>query len=292
MELLQLKYFKDAAELENFSKTAEKNMVPQPSISHAIKKLESELGVQLFDRSGGKIFLNENGRYFYRKASDILNTLSESKIHFSNINNSVLKIYIQAGDFFISSLATDFNILYNKIHIIYSTVDEVLHSEKPPYDFTFTHPINDMSGFHYDVLLRDEIVLLVSKEHYLSQYDEIDVTMLKDENFVGMYDTIPLRVVTDKLLIERIGYVPNYVFKSHENFAIIHLISQNKGIGLMPLNYYSMYPSDKIKIVHLKDSIYSELVIAWSKDKLLSPTEKSFLDFSKQWFHNIKNADL
>ena len=32
MELLQLRYFKDAAELENFSMVAKKNMVPQPSI--------------------------------------------------------------------------------------------------------------------------------------------------------------------------------------------------------------------------------------------------------------------
>ena len=40
MELLQLRYFKDAAELENFSMVAKKNMVPQPSISKTIGKLE------------------------------------------------------------------------------------------------------------------------------------------------------------------------------------------------------------------------------------------------------------
>ena len=50
MELLQLRYFKDAAELENFSMVAKKNMVPQPSISKTIGKLEDELGVLLFDR--------------------------------------------------------------------------------------------------------------------------------------------------------------------------------------------------------------------------------------------------
>lgn len=56
MELLQLKYFKDAAELENFSKAAKKNMVPQPSISYAIKNLEDELGVPLFDTTVVKYF--------------------------------------------------------------------------------------------------------------------------------------------------------------------------------------------------------------------------------------------
>ena len=85
MELLQLKYFKDAAELENFSKAAKKNMVPQPSISYAIKKLEDELGVLLFDRNGRKIFLNENGEYVYQKVSSILNTVDECSAYFANI---------------------------------------------------------------------------------------------------------------------------------------------------------------------------------------------------------------
>lgn len=40
MELLQLRYFRDAAEMENFSKAAKKNLVPQPSISKTISKLE------------------------------------------------------------------------------------------------------------------------------------------------------------------------------------------------------------------------------------------------------------
>ena len=67
MELLQLRYFKEACESENFSAVANKYMVPQPSISKTIKKLENELGVQLFDRNGKKISLNGNGRYFYEK---------------------------------------------------------------------------------------------------------------------------------------------------------------------------------------------------------------------------------
>ena len=51
MELLQLRYFFESASNENFSKTAEKYMVPISSVSASVKRLESELGCQLFDRS-------------------------------------------------------------------------------------------------------------------------------------------------------------------------------------------------------------------------------------------------
>ena len=51
MELLQLRYFYESADNENFSRTADKYMVPPSSVSMSIKKLENELGCELFERS-------------------------------------------------------------------------------------------------------------------------------------------------------------------------------------------------------------------------------------------------
>ena len=69
MELLQLKYFCDAANSQNFSKTAEKFGVPPSCISQSIKRLEKELSVKLFNRSANKITLNNKGIEFYEKVS-------------------------------------------------------------------------------------------------------------------------------------------------------------------------------------------------------------------------------
>jgi len=62
MELLQLRYFCDAAQTENFSQTAREYQVPTSNISQTIKRLESELGTELFHRRKNHIFLNEQGR--------------------------------------------------------------------------------------------------------------------------------------------------------------------------------------------------------------------------------------
>ena len=92
MELLQLRYFKDAAELENFSMVAKKNMVPQPSISKTIGKLEDELGVLLFDRQGKRIVLNDNGKFFYEKVSTALNNIDSGIEHFKAPVHKDIKI--------------------------------------------------------------------------------------------------------------------------------------------------------------------------------------------------------
>ena len=65
MELLQLKYFCDAAKNLNFSKTARKYTVPPSNISQSIKRLEKSLGYPLFLRHANKIILTERGKRFY-----------------------------------------------------------------------------------------------------------------------------------------------------------------------------------------------------------------------------------
>ena len=75
----------------------------------------------------------------------------------------------------------------------------------------FMLPICDMKDFNYELLLKDEFVLLVSKDNPLSKYNEIELSMIKDEPFVGLYDTIPVRVVTDTIC-KAAGFTPNYGF--------------------------------------------------------------------------------
>lgn len=62
MVLTQLEQFKVIAEQENISKAAQILYVSQPSLSQMLNKLEEEVGCKLFDRKGGRIHLNANGR--------------------------------------------------------------------------------------------------------------------------------------------------------------------------------------------------------------------------------------
>ena len=88
MELLQLRYFLDSAENENFSKTAEKYMVPASCVSIAVKKLEKELGCALFDRHSNKIKLNDNGRLFHASIKNAISEIDNAVYTLSEFPNS------------------------------------------------------------------------------------------------------------------------------------------------------------------------------------------------------------
>ncbi|WP_417624939.1 LysR family transcriptional regulator [Paremcibacter congregatus] len=76
IELYQLKYFLAVVETGSFTKAAERVYVTQPTLSAGIKKLESGLGTILFDRSGKRVFLTENGTRFVERAKAVLHQLN------------------------------------------------------------------------------------------------------------------------------------------------------------------------------------------------------------------------
>lgn len=62
MELRQLEYFEAVQRNKNFTHAAAELHVTQPTVTTAIKNLEKELGVSLFDREGGRHGTDARGR--------------------------------------------------------------------------------------------------------------------------------------------------------------------------------------------------------------------------------------
>lgn len=72
MQLSQLRYFKTISECNNMSAAAVKLHISQPALSAAIKKLEDELGILLFDRTQSKLSLTAAGKLALTYAEAIL----------------------------------------------------------------------------------------------------------------------------------------------------------------------------------------------------------------------------
>ncbi len=78
MELRHLKYFLAVAETENIRLAAQKVHITQPAISRKIKELESELGVQLFDRLPKGLCLNRAGKVYQKQLGAIFRQIEDA----------------------------------------------------------------------------------------------------------------------------------------------------------------------------------------------------------------------
>lgn len=72
MTLQQLRYAVKIAETKSFSEASEELFLSQPSLSNAIKDLEREIGIHIFNRSNKGVFLTAEGEEFLVYARQVL----------------------------------------------------------------------------------------------------------------------------------------------------------------------------------------------------------------------------
>lgn len=73
MTLNELRYVVTLAQEQHFGRAAEKCFVSQPTLSIAVKKLEDELNITLFERSRNQVTLTPAGQAIVNQAQKVLN---------------------------------------------------------------------------------------------------------------------------------------------------------------------------------------------------------------------------
>lgn len=72
MDLYLLRYFLAVVETGSFTRAADRTFVTQPTLSAGIKKLETQVGQLLFERTNRRVFLTDAGTRFLPRAKAIL----------------------------------------------------------------------------------------------------------------------------------------------------------------------------------------------------------------------------
>jgi LysR family transcriptional activator of glutamate synthase operon len=78
MTVTQLRYFIDLAEMQNFTRVAEKHFVAQSVVSYQIQGLEKELDTPLLERTTRKVYLTVAGRTFYSEIRPLVEGIDEA----------------------------------------------------------------------------------------------------------------------------------------------------------------------------------------------------------------------
>ena len=114
LDLKQLKYFIVCAETGSVSEAAKLLYTTQPSVSKAIKALENDMGIVLFDRMPRGIALTAEGREAYRYACRIVN--DSRKLEEMSHQNMVkyLRISLNPSSWFTNQFVEFYKMNYEK----------------------------------------------------------------------------------------------------------------------------------------------------------------------------------
>lgn len=289
MDIVQLKYFETCANLENITKAAEQLNMVQPALSQSIRRLELELGVDLFDRLGRSVRLNNNGRILLKYTGQILSLLDSAKEELQEHvrqEKGTIRIKILCGSSLIPELLSSFRMEYSEIKFILAQ-----NNEDTEYDFCFTSTYNNIKPESSELLLDEEICLAVPHTHPLAEKESIELEEMEHDSFISLDEGKQLRILTDTFC-NAVGFHPNIVFECDNPALVRSLIEAELGVAFVPRDSWNIGGGDKIKYLHIKRPVcVRSLFITWSEKQYISEQGYLFLNFVKKYFA-MKNEKL
>ena len=288
MDILQLEYFCSAAELENFTLAAKRHFIPQSAMSITIKRLEKELGTQLFDRVGNRIQLNETGKRFYVHAKSCLTEFRNAKV-------SVLETDEPCGEI---------RLLVLEERRIMAELLGQFHSKYPQIRFSVCHNLSGHPSFSYDVrissapledekficvpILTEKLVLAVSKSHKFAHRQRVHMSELADEEFI----MLPPEYSIHRLTLEscqKNGFIPKIGISCDDPFCIRKYIVADMGISLVPPASWEGLIDENIVLIPIDGgNLLRKTVLECSKESLTSNSVKLFFDYCITAAHELE----
>ncbi|MBQ7718502.1 MAG: LysR family transcriptional regulator [Clostridia bacterium] len=275
MELLQIIYFCDAAETQNFSKTAHKFQVPPSNISQSVHRLETELDTEFFKRSANRIVLNEQGKLFYERTKKALALLDEAKKVINDAGNTVggeIKICVNTNRQIVTQTIEKFREIYPNVSFVLN------HDISSVMDFDLIIG-DDMIGrntLKKQLLLEDKIVLAISKDNPLSQKNRIYVEDLRNQRFITMTNHSSLYRHTERIC-KAMNFVPDIAIQCDDPFYVRKYVALGLGIAFIPyISQRGQFPDNVV----FKDAgnYKRKTFVYWNPKSHMTKAVKSFLE--------------
>lgn len=289
MELQQLMYFLEAAKSQNITKAANLLHVAQPSVSQAIARLENELGVQLFDRVGKKIVLNNYGKVYMGAVSDVFDKLDRAQEEI-NVLKKTIDYPLTVVTWKQSSICPLILVAFFEAHpSIQITVlqDNPIDIQEKGIDYELAFVVGTQDNpapYPNEVMFQEEIMLAVNRNHPLAQYDSIPLSAAKDEAFIMKTEGTPMRSMTEHFC-KLAGFTPKILFENHDSDTLRRMIKLGMGVGFFPQYTSGVVDSDTIKLIKIDTPLCTRTInLCWPEGKVLSPCAQLFMDFVRHFF--------
>lgn len=284
-----MKYFVEVVKQGGMTKASKSLYIAQPTISKAIKDIEAEMAVPLFDRSKRNLVLTDAGKIFFNKCKEIISL-------YDNLPTEINSLYgLETGHINISMSAVmsmrkfigilgDFhqlypNITYNLIESGGKTTENLILNDEVDIGVT-TLPV-DHHLFESISLNKEDLRVVLYREHPLAYKTKIKMEELAEENFILFNEDFYLN---DKIIenAKNAGFVPNMASQISQWNVIENLIINKLGITILPATISELL-NDDVKMIQLENANTEwELGVVWKKDKRLSHATNKWIEFLKE----------
>lgn len=296
MDLLQLQYFCTIAQYENITKASKALFVSQPNLSTSLSRLESDLGVKLFDRRRGKVSLTPSGQLFLNYAERALNELNagiKAVQAETQEQGHRLRVVSTQQDFInevLSRYEPERQVRIKQITCANQDVYDRVMSDDADFGFYFGHPKGHI--LEYIPMLSSERVVIVHADHPFAQKKFICAENLARESLICNYCR------DDAEFLDNLGqtyeFTPQIIYECDNTQLEAALVGTGRGISISPLpNYYKfkrLNPSLPICVVRFKEQVpTSDMGVVRRPGIRLTDSALYFLEKTAEFFRKERD---
>jgi DNA-binding transcriptional LysR family regulator len=244
VELRQLTCFVTVARHAHFTRAAAELHVAQPAVSAQIRRLEAELGAELFQRTTRSVALTEAGAAFLTRAQRALDELTAARADLDRLTGVlrgrvVLGAVQSLGRFDLPDCLATFHRTHPAVRVALTSGNSrrMLRSVRSgELDLALTPLPAELREPPADLAVRelfsDELVLVLPVDHPLAGRAALPIEALATEPFVAMPETSDLRRILTGLATSA-GFTPEVRFESTDTRRMRDLTAAGLGVTLL-----------------------------------------------------------
>jgi DNA-binding transcriptional LysR family regulator len=273
MELHQLQYFVAVAEEASFTRAATRVHVAQPGVSAQVRRLESELGQRLLDRSGRSVRLTEAGSAVLPFARAALDAVARARLAVDELAGLVrgqVTVGMVSGCALpvLAELLAGFHKQYPGVAISLTEDNsdrllEMLRDGRLDLALIGSAGTEDSTKISTAVLIDEELVAAVPPGHPLAGRETLTITSLRDVPLVCLPRGTGVRAALDAACAAA-GFEPRIVFEASALPMVVTMAAQGLGLAVVPASVANAPHADGAPvIVPISPEVRSRLELAW-----------------------------
>jgi LysR family hydrogen peroxide-inducible transcriptional activator len=279
MTLTELRYIVAVAREKHFGRAADACFVSQPTLSVSIKKLEGELGVQLFERGGSEVSLTPIGEQIVMQAQRVLDEASQIK-ELADQGRDPLRGPLRVGVIYtigpyllpriIRAMIQNFPEMPLILQENY-TVRLLELMRTGDLDVAVLAEPFDDTGLNTVPLYDEDFWVAVPRAHTLAKKSSIASVELKQETMLLLgighcFRDQVLEVCPEAARLSANSAGIQKTFEGSSLETIRHMVAEGLGITVLPRMSISLEDDGLLKFIPFKEPVPNRrVVLAWRK---------------------------
>ncbi len=229
--------------------------------------------------------LNKYGQILYEHAIQALAEMIEAQHEINDLvdplHGTISLACIQSlGLSFVPDLISSFKKQYPdvKFQLSQDTTTKIISQiEAAEIDIGFCSPQEIMQGLSQYPIIKEELFIIVPKDHPLAERTRVDLLQVADEPFISFKSETALRDVIDSLCQEA-GFKPKIIFEGIDERTVVGLVGAKLGIALVPKT--PELDRDKIEMISVqKPTCLRTIHAVWRTEGYMPPVLQRFKTF-------------